>query len=85
MSKLAPTAYKAGAQCPFDKMKRSLFIDSKFFDDYSFEDLIERINLFTSINITDVKNLSGSSIYVKDITELSELQQKNFLNFIEMV
>ncbi len=58
-------------------------LDAKFFDDYSFDNLIERINTFTSVNIRDVSDLSGSSIYVKDITELSELQQKNFLNFIE--
>ena len=58
-------------------------LDSKFFDDYSFDDLIPRINGYTSININDVNDLSGSSIYVKDITELSEVQQKNFLNFIE--
>ena len=58
-------------------------LDSKFFDNYSFDDLIPRINNYTSININDVNDLSGSSIYVKDITELSEVQQKNFLNFIE--
>ena len=29
-----------------------------------------------------LSDLSGSSIYIKDITEFSELQQKNFLNFI---
>ena len=53
-------------------------LDSKFFDNYSFNDLIPRINGYTSININDVNDLSGSSIYVKDITELSEVQQKNF-------
>ena len=58
-------------------------LDSKFFDNYSFNDLIPKLNNYTSININDVNDLSGSSIYVKDITELSEVQQKNFLNFIE--
>ena len=58
-------------------------LDSKFFDNYSFNDLIPRLNSYTSININDVNDLSGSSIYVKDIGELSEIQQKNFLNFIE--
>ena len=58
-------------------------IDAKFFDDYTFENLIDRINMFTSINIKNVNDLSGSSIYLKDITELSEVQQKNFLTFIE--
>ena len=33
-----------------------------------------------SVNVKDVNDLSGSSIYVKDITELSDVQQKNFLN-----
>ena len=51
--------------------------------DYSFEDLIQRINMFTSINIKDIDDLSGSSIYIKDVTELSAVQQKNFLTFIE--
>ena len=63
----------------------NLFInlDSKFFDDYSFENILERINRFSTININDINDLSGSSIYIKDITELSDTQQKNFLNFIE--
>ena len=63
--------------------KYFLDLDSKFFDNYSFNDLIPRLNAYTSINIDDANDLSGSSIYVKDITELSEVQQKNFLNFIE--
>ena len=58
-------------------------LDPKFFDEYSFDDLLRRIDSFTSINIKDISDLSGSSIYIKDITELSEVQQKNFLNFIE--
>ena len=58
-------------------------LNSKFFDDYSFEDFVPRINLFTSININEISELSGSSIYVKDVTELSDIQQKNFLNLIE--
>ena len=58
-------------------------LDAKFFDDYQFDSLIERINTFSSINIKNVNDLSGSSIYIKDVTELSEVQQKNLLNFIE--
>ena len=58
-------------------------LDAKFFDDYQFDSLIERINKFSSINIKNVNDLSGSSIYIKDVTELSEVQQKNLLNFIE--
>ncbi len=58
-------------------------LDTKFFDNYSSENLIERINTFTTINLKDINDLSGSSIYVKDVTELSEAQQKNLLNFIE--
>ena len=63
----------------------NLFInlDTKFFDDYSSNNLVERINTFTSINVKDINDLSGSSIYVKNINELSEVQQKFFLNFIE--
>ena len=58
-------------------------LDPKFFDEYSFDDLLRRIVSFTSINIKNISDLSGSSIYIKDITELSDLQQKNFLNFLE--
>lgn len=58
-------------------------LDSKFFDNYSLDDLIPSINSYSSSDIKDVNDLSGSSIYVKDINELSEVQQKNFLNFIE--
>ena len=56
-------------------------LDPKFFDDYLIDDLFSRINNFTSTNIKNIKDLSGSSIYIKDITELSELQQKKFIEF----
>ena len=58
-------------------------LDGKFFDDYSLDFSFERFNSFTSTKIIDIEDLSGSSIYIKDITELSEIQQKNFLNFLE--
>ena len=58
-------------------------LDSKFFDDYSFDDLVSRMNKYTSYNLKDINDLSGSSIYIKDITELTNVQQKNLLNFIE--
>ena len=58
-------------------------LDSKFFDDYSYYSLFDRINKFTSNEIKNINDLSGSSIFIKDITELSDIQQKNLLNFIE--
>ena len=58
-------------------------LDSKFFDDYSFDDLVSRMNKYTSSNLKDINDLSGSSIYIKNITELTDVQQKNLLNFIE--
>ncbi len=58
-------------------------LDSMFFDDYSFDDLIERMKKHTSPNIKSINDLIGSSIYIKDITELTDVQQKNLLNFIE--
>ena len=58
-------------------------LDSKFFDDYSYHSLFDRINNFTSNEIKNINDLSGSSIFIKDITELSDIQQKNLLNFIE--
>ena len=60
-----------------------LDLDPKFFDDFSIDSLLPRINSFTSINIKNINDLSGCSIYIKNITELSGLQQKNLLNFIE--
>lgn len=58
-------------------------LDCRFFDDYSFDDLVSRMNKYTSSNLKDINDLSGSSIYIKDITELTDVQQKNLLNFIE--
>ena len=58
-------------------------LDPNFFDEYSIDELLARINAFTSVNIKNINDLSGCSIFNKDITELSELQQKNLLNFIE--
>ena len=58
-------------------------LDSRFFDDYSFDDLVSRMNKFTSSNLKDISDLSGSSIYIKNITELTDVQQKNLLSFIE--
>ena len=58
-------------------------LDSKFFDNYSIDEIIPKINTYSSTNIKDLDDLGGSSIYIKDITELSEIQQKNLLNFLE--
>ena len=58
-------------------------LDANFFNDNSSNCSIERINIFTSINIKDVNDLSGSSIYIKNINEFTDVQQKNLLNFIE--
>ena len=63
----------------------NLFInlDTKFFDDYTSDNLIDRIKRYTPSDIKDINDLNGSSIYIKDVTELSDNQQKNLLNFIE--
>ncbi len=63
----------------------NLFInlDVKFFENYSIDGLIDKINDYTSSNVNSINELSGSSIYIKDVTELSNIQQKNLLNFIE--
>ena len=63
----------------------NLFInlDTKFFDDYTSDNLIDRINRYTPIEIKDINDLNGSSFYIKDVTELSDNQQKNLLSFIE--
>ncbi len=63
----------------------NLFInlDTKFFDNYSFDSLIENINRFTTINVKDLSDLKNCSFYIKDIADFSEIQQKNLLDFIE--
>ena len=47
------------------------------------EELVKKFKDLTSTGIKTMNDLSGCSIYIKNITESSSRQQKNFLNFLE--
>ncbi len=63
--------------------KNFLSLNIQFFDNYKFEDLVEKVKDFTLNRINTIEDLNGCSIYVKNITESSATQQTNFLNFLE--
>ncbi len=63
--------------------KTFLSLDIQFFDDYRFEELIRKFKDFTLNSINSIEDLSGCSIYIKNITESTSAEQKNFLNFLE--
>ena len=58
-------------------------IDMEFFDEYKYEILFKKFQDLVSRDIRTADDLSGSSIYIRDITESSALQQKKFLKFLE--
>ena len=60
-----------------------LNLDMEFFNEYKSEELIKNFQDFGSRDIKTIDDLDGCSIYIKNITELSSLQQKNFLKFLE--
>ena len=60
-----------------------LSLNIQFFDNYKFEELIKKFKDFTSNVINSIEDLSGCSIYIKNITESTSTEQKNFLNFLE--
>ena len=63
--------------------KPFLNLNMQFFNDYKIEDLVKKFKNFTSIDVNSIEDLSGCSIYIKNITESSLVQQNNFLNFLE--
>ena len=60
-----------------------LCLDMEFFNEYKFEGLFKKIQDLTSNDIKTINDISGCSIYIKNINESSSHQQKNFLNFLE--
>ena len=63
--------------------KPFLNLNMQFFNDYKIEDLVKKFKNFTSVDVNSIEGLSGCSIYIKNITESSAVQQNNFLNFLE--
>ena len=64
--------------------KLFLNLNMQFFEDYKFENLIKNLQDYNLKDFKSFDELSGSTIYIKSITESSLQQQKNFLNFLEI-
>ena len=55
----------------------------EFFDDFSNDKFLDKLNNHLPFKIDNLNNLNGCSFYVNNISEFSLSQQKNVLNFIE--
>jgi len=58
-------------------------INMEFFNNYTLENFIKRLQLNSQVDIKSIDFLSGCSIIIKDLSESSLLQQKNLLSFID--
>ena len=58
-------------------------LNMEFFENFSNDKFLNKINDSVVEEISNIEQLSGSSIYIKNITESSSIQQKNLLDFIE--
>ncbi|MDC3116359.1 sigma-54 dependent transcriptional regulator [Alphaproteobacteria bacterium] len=58
-------------------------LNMQFFNDYKFEEIIKKFQDISSTEINSIEDISGCSVYIKNITESTSVQQSNFLNFIE--
>ena len=58
-------------------------LNSDFFDDFTNENFLNKVNSNISQKIDMIENLDGCSFYIKNVSEFSLKQQKNFLFFIE--
>ena len=58
-------------------------INMEFFNNYTLENFIKKLQLNNEENVKSIDFLSGCSIIIKDLSESSLLQQKNLLSFIE--
>ena len=58
-------------------------INMEFFNNYTLENFIKRLQLISQVDVKSIDFLSGCSIIIKDLSESSLLQQKNLLSFIE--
>ena len=55
----------------------------EFFNEFSLNSFIKQIKTYTSENIKSIDDLNGCSILIKNVVDSNDLQQKNFLNFLE--
>ena len=55
----------------------------EFFDDFSNDKFLDKLNNYLPIKIDNLNNIDGCSFYINNISEFSLLQQKNVLSFIE--
>ena len=55
----------------------------EFFDDFSNDKFLDKLNNYLPIKIDNLNNIDGCSFYINNISEFSLSQQKNVLNFIE--
>ena len=58
-------------------------INMEFFNNYTLENFIKKLQLNNQEDVKSIDFLSGCSIIIKDLSESSLLQQKNLLSFIE--
>ncbi len=60
-----------------------VILNMEFFNEFSLNSFIKQIKTYTSENIKSIDDLNGCSILIKNVVDSNELQQKNFLNFLE--
>ena len=58
-------------------------INMEFFNNYTLDNLLEKIQINNYEDFKSFESINGCSIIIKDINESSLLQQKNLLDFIE--
>ncbi|MDB0048377.1 sigma-54 dependent transcriptional regulator [Pseudomonadota bacterium] len=63
--------------------KLFITINMEFFDNYTLENFIQKLQLNNNENVKSFDFLSGCTIIINDLSESSLLQQKNLLSFIE--
>ncbi|MDC0093298.1 sigma-54 dependent transcriptional regulator, partial [Alphaproteobacteria bacterium] len=66
-------------------LNNKLFINlnMEFFDNYTLNSFLQKLQLQNYNNIKSFESLNGCSIIINDISESSLLQQTNLLNFID--
>ena len=54
-----------------------------FFNNYTLENFIQKLQIHDNEEIKSFESLNGCSIIIRDVSDSSLIQQKNLLNFIE--
>ena len=58
-------------------------INMDFFNNYTLENFIQKLQIHDNEEIKSFESLNGCSIIIRDVSDSSLIQQKNLLNFIE--